>query len=102
MDDAERLVDEAMAARGYPVGDDLDQRYDDLSVEYAHVLDNYREGRRITSARADGGDVSTEDLRQAMVHYRELFTELVNTADSPPSIEEGRRRRRGRESRRTA
>lgn len=102
MADAERLVDEAMAARGYPVGDDFDQRYDDLSVEYGHVLNNYREGREIMAARDDGQEVSTEDLRQAMVHYRELFTEVVNTSDAPPSIDEGRRRRKGQSTRRSA
>jgi hypothetical protein len=85
IDDAERLVDEAMEARGYPVGDDFDQRYDDLSVEYAYVLDNYRRARAVSVARQDGGDVSTEDLRTAMVCYRDLFTELLNTSGAPSS-----------------
>jgi hypothetical protein len=79
IDDAERLVDEAMDARSYPVGDDFDRRYDDLSVEYAHVLDNYRRAREVSVARRDGGGVSTEDLREAMVCYRDLFRELLNT-----------------------
>jgi hypothetical protein len=83
IDDAERLVDEAMKARGYPVGDDFDRRYDDLSVEYAHVVDNYRKARSVSVARSDGGDVTTEDLRMAMVCYRDLFTELLNTGGAP-------------------
>ena len=90
IDDAERLVDEAMDARGYPVGDDFDRRYDDLSVEYAHVLDNYRQARAVSVARQEGGDVSTEDLRNAMVCYRDLFTELLNTGGAP-SIKDSRR-----------
>lgn len=79
IEDAERLVDEAMEARGYPVGNDFDRRYEDLSVEYGYVLDNYRQARAVSVARDDGGDVSTEDLRGAMVCYRDLFRELLNT-----------------------
>ncbi|MEX2225225.1 MAG: hypothetical protein WEB52_02100 [Dehalococcoidia bacterium] len=91
IDDAERLVDEAMKARGYPVGDDFDRRYDDLSVEYAHVLDNYRRARDVSVARNEGGDVTTEDLRTAMVCYRDLFTELLNTSEGPPAMRDSRR-----------
>jgi hypothetical protein len=91
IEDAERLVDEAMEARGYPVGNDFDRRYEDLSVEYAHVLDNYRRARAVSVARSDGGDITTEDLRDAMVCYRDLFRELLNTAESPPSTGETRR-----------
>jgi hypothetical protein len=83
--DAERLVDEAMEARGYPVGDDFDRRYDDLSVEYAHVLDNYRKARSVSVARGEGAEVTTEDLRDAMVCYRDLFRELLNTPASGES-----------------
>lgn len=91
IDDAERLVDEAMDARGYPVRDDFNRRYDDLSVEYAHVLDNYRQARAVTVARREGRDVSTEDLRNAMVCYRDLFRELLNTAPAPPATGDARR-----------
>lgn len=89
IDDAERLVEQAMSARGYPVGDDFDRRYEDLSVEYASVLDNYRHARDISYRRHDGGKTTTEDLRDAMVCYRDLFRELVNSA-GPPSMQ-GRR-----------
>lgn len=89
IDDAERLVEQAMHARGYPVGGDFDRRYEDLSVEYADVLDNYRHARDISYRRHDGGKTTTEDLRDAMVCYRDLFRELVNTPQSPPSM--GRR-----------
>ena len=89
IDDAERLVEQAMSARGYPVGDDFDRRYEDLSVEYANVLDNYRHARDISNRRHDGGKTSTEDLRDAMVCYRDLFRELLNSS-GPPSMQ-GRR-----------
>jgi hypothetical protein len=76
--EADRLIAEVMRARGYPV-DDPDKRIDDLSVEHAHVVEHYRAGRAIV-ARHEQGQASTEDLRQAMVHFRELFEELVSRA----------------------
>lgn len=72
---ADRLIGEVMRSRGYPI-DDPDRRLDDLSVDHAHVLNHYRAGRDIV-ARHERGDASTEDLRQAMVHFRALFDELV-------------------------
>lgn len=93
--DAARLVDDAMRARGYPVGSDFERQSEDISVEYPYVADNYRRAARIAAERADGGEVATEELRQAMVHYRALFTELLNTAEAPPAIDRpGRRQRR--------
>jgi hypothetical protein len=76
--EADRLIAEAMRARGYPM-DDPEQRIDDLSVEHAHVIEHYRAGRAIVLRHAQG-QASTEDLRLAMVHFRELFDELVSRA----------------------
>lgn len=73
--DADRLIAEVMRARGYPV-EDPDRRLDDLSVDHAHVVNHYRAGREIVT-RYERGQASTEDLRQAMVHFRALFDELV-------------------------
>jgi hypothetical protein len=73
--DADRLIGEVMRARGYPI-DDPNRRLDDLSVDHAHVLNHYRAGREIV-ARHESGSASTEDLRQAMVHFRALFDQLV-------------------------
>jgi hypothetical protein len=73
--EADRLITEVMRGRGYPV-DDPSRRLDDLSVEHAHVVDHYRSGRQIVE-RHEQGRASTEDLRQAMVHFRALFEELV-------------------------
>ena len=72
---ADRLIGEVMRSRGYPV-DDPNRRLDDLSVDHAHVLNHYRAGREIV-ARHERGQATTEDLRQAMVHFRALFEELV-------------------------
>jgi hypothetical protein len=73
--EADRLIGEVMGSRGYPV-DDPNRRVDDLSVDHGHVLNHYRAGREII-ARHERGEASTEELRQAMVHFRALFDELV-------------------------
>jgi hypothetical protein len=73
--DADRLIDDVMRARGYPV-DDTAHRLDDLSVDHAAVVSHYGAGRNIIE-RHQRGEASTEDLRQAMVHFRALFEELV-------------------------
>ena len=74
---ADRLVGEAMTARGYPVGD-FEQRVEDISVDHPNVVMNYRAAREIADHHT-AGQASTEDLRQAMVHYRALFSELLET-----------------------
>lgn len=73
--EADRLIGDVMRSRGYPV-DDQNRRLDDLSVDHGHVLNHYRAGREIMM-RHERGEATTEDLRQAMVHFRALFEELV-------------------------
>src|SRR5215213_6961408 len=74
--EADALVSEVMRDRGYPVAEEFDQRAADVSVDHPEVVDNYRAAHGISS-RATAGDASTEDLRQAMVHFRALFAELL-------------------------
>lgn len=74
--EADRLLGDVMSARGYPVSD-FEQRAADISVDHPLVLKNYRTAHD-TALRQTRGEASTEDLRQAMVHYRTLFEELVN------------------------
>jgi hypothetical protein len=71
----QRLVRTVMNDRGYPTEAD-DQMLADLSVEHAAVLDHYR-AAYVISQRAADGMASTEDLRQAMIHYRALFDDLL-------------------------
>jgi hypothetical protein len=80
--DADRLVAEVMRTRGYPV-EDFSQREADVSVDHPGVVDNYRAAHGITLAYQQG-QASTEDLRQAMVHYRALFEELLDAGDGGP------------------
>ncbi len=79
---ADRLVEEVMKARGYPVAD-FDQRAADLSVHHPRVVDNYRAARDI-AARHRRGEAGTEELRQAMVYYRELFADLLEDRERAP------------------
>lgn len=72
---AEQLLDDIMTARGYPVSD-FEQRSADLSVDHPVVVQNYRAAREI-ALRHGRGEAGTEDLRQAMIHYRALFDDLV-------------------------
>lgn len=84
--EADRLLGDAMAARGYPMAD-FDRRSADLSVHYPEVVQNYRLGHDVAVRHRDG-KASTEDLRQAMIHYRALFEELVTggTPDEPSRV----------------
>jgi hypothetical protein len=73
--DADQLVDQVMTARGYPVGE-FDQRVSDVSVDHPQVIAHYRAAYGISHSNgANEGD--TELLRQAMVHYRALFDDLL-------------------------
>jgi hypothetical protein len=73
--DADQLLGDVMSARGYPVGN-FEQRAADISVDHPLVLENYRAAHKSALLQAQG-KASTEDLRQAMIHYRTLFEEMV-------------------------
>jgi hypothetical protein len=75
--DADRLIQQVMRERGYPV-EDFDQRANDLSVDHPEVISNYRAAHGISIAN-ERGNASTENLRTAMVHFRALFEELLET-----------------------
>ena len=72
---ADALIGEVMKARGYPVSD-FDQRAGDISVDHPIVVEHYHKAHDI-AVRHQRGEASTEDLRQAMIHYRALFDDLV-------------------------
>ncbi|GGN37333.1 hypothetical protein FHR83_006426 [Actinoplanes campanulatus] len=72
---ADELVTRLITERGYPTGD-YDERLADLSVEHAATLEHYRSAHEI-SIRSRDGRAETEDLRQALVHYRALFADLL-------------------------
>src|SRR5215831_3566129 len=73
--DADALIREVMTTRGYPMSN-WEQRVADISVDHPRLVENYRTGHEI-ALRHERGEASTEDLRRAMIAYRELFAELV-------------------------
>jgi len=74
---ADDLVTRLIAERGYPTAD-YDDQLANLSVDHARTLGHYRDAHAI-SLRSQDGSASTEDLRQALVHYRALFADLLGT-----------------------
>jgi len=84
--EADQLLGDVMTTRGYPVGD-FDQRAADISVDHPLVLENYRKAHDI-AVRQTEGQATTEDLRQAMIHYRTLFEELVSESKVPEKVPE--------------
>ena len=73
--DADQLVSKVMKDRGYPMAD-FEQRAADVSVDHANVVTHYRAAHDLAT-KNNRGDADTEDLRQAMVHYRALFEDLL-------------------------
>ena len=77
--EADVLVARVMRDRGYPV-DDFDQQAADVSVDHPQVAENYRAAHAVFQAN-EQGLASTDDLRQAFVHYRSLFAQLLDVED---------------------
>jgi hypothetical protein len=80
--EADRLVCDVMRARGYPMSD-FDHRAEDLSVDHPQVVRNFRAAHDI-ALRHEKGEASTEDLRKALVYYRDLFDELLEAHMAGP------------------
>jgi hypothetical protein len=81
---ADALVRQVMATRGYPMGD-FERRAADISVDHPHVVDHYRAAQAIAT-RSARGEADTEALRKALVHYRALFEDLLLVESSGPSV----------------
>jgi acyl-coenzyme A synthetase/AMP-(fatty) acid ligase len=82
--EADQLLGDVMSTRGYPVSE-FEQRSADISVDHPLVLENYRKAHDI-ALRQTRGQANTEDLRQAMVHFRTLFEELINEPVTPMQV----------------
>jgi len=78
--EADKLVTDLMARRGYPMAD-FDRRVEDLSVDHGEVVSHYREAHQIAVRQVEAREpVTTEDLRRAVTHYRALFEDLLDIA----------------------
>ena len=75
--EADQLVERLMDARGYPVKD-FDTQRKDVSVDHPEVVKNYEAAHSIADASRQG-NASTEQLRQGMIHYRALFSDLLGS-----------------------
>ena len=73
--EADELVADVMLARGYPIAD-FEKHAEYLSVKHPRVVEHYRAGHAVIDSHGRGS-ASTEELRQAMLHYRVLFEDLV-------------------------
>jgi len=83
---ANELIKEVMRARGYP-SDDFEHRVADLSVDHAGVVQHYRAARALADSSRNG-QVHTEELRQALVHYRALVADLLQDPRVPAQLRE--------------
>lgn len=81
---ANELINQVMRALGYPA-EHFEQRVADLSVEHAAVVQHYRAAKALADANRDG-QVNTEELRQAVVHYRFLFADLLHEPKAEPDL----------------
>lgn len=75
--DADRLVARVMTERGYPTDGDPEARAEDLSVEHASVVGEYRRGHELLEGLDDSED-STESLRESMQCFRTAFEALLD------------------------
>jgi hypothetical protein len=73
--EAEQLIAQIMRDQGYP-DDGHERRLADLSVAHTRSTDHYRQAHAVATGTTGGG-ASTEDLRQALMHYRALFEDLL-------------------------
>lgn len=81
--EAHALVQEVMGARGYPL-ESFEQQIADLSVAHGNVVQHYRAAHELDQSN-QSGRANTEELRQAMVHYRALFAELLGERRPEPT-----------------
>ena len=83
---ADRLIREVMKTRGYPV-EDFEQRAADISVDYPELVTDYR-GMHLIAVKEKEDEVGTEEMRQAMVHGRALFENLISQEANAETIDE--------------
>jgi hypothetical protein len=84
--EADELLAQLMADRGYPA-DRFETQADAISVDHPDLVENYRVAHSVQE-RTAGGEASTEDLRRAVVSYRNLFDELLRDGDTAGAASE--------------
>jgi len=84
MQKADQLISEVMQAKGYPV-EDFEQQVADISVDYPELVMDYR-GLHLIAVKGNEENVSTEEMRQAMLHGRALFENLMKSAENVEEV----------------
>lgn len=79
---ADDLVRRVMGARGYPM-DNFEAQANLISVDHPSIVENYRFAHGVCE-RTASREVSTEDLRAALLHYRSLFDDLLDAEQTNP------------------
>jgi hypothetical protein len=74
---ADHIIAKVMKTKGYPV-EDFEQQVADISVDYPDLAMDYR-GLHLIAIKEE--NVSTEEMRQAMLHGRALFKNLVRSEE---------------------
>ena len=97
LSEADALLTQLLAERGFPT-EDVRTQEDMLSVEHSHVLDQFRAGHAIEQQNTVGS-ADTEQVRQGMLHFRQVFEELVSEGSSEPYPVEDSQSARTRENR---
>ncbi len=82
--EADRIVRDVLDERGYPRGD-FDKQADAVSVDHPEAVQRYRHGHEMVHGNGANGDERTENLRKAMVDFREVFAELVDVGQKAES-----------------
>jgi len=77
---ADGLVEDVMRLRGYPVGD-FDRQAADISVDHPRLVEDYRAAHLVATSHRRT-PASTEELREAMVHYHALFDDLLEMPEN--------------------
>jgi hypothetical protein len=77
---ANELVRDVMRARGYSADDGFDERVADLAVDHPDYAEHYRAARALAHTTGE----NTEELRQAVVHYRVVFADLLQPGPAQP------------------
>ena len=86
MQKADQLIRKVMEAKGYPV-EDFEQQVADISVDYPDLVMDYR-GLHLIAVKGRDENVSTEEMRQAMVHGRALFENLMKNHAAATAVKE--------------
>jgi FtsZ-interacting cell division protein ZipA len=91
--EADQMLTEVMSARGYPTDGGHEQQANDLSVEHARTLEHYRTARETLQGH-EQSSANTEELRRAMVHYRTVFDDLLDTHEASTARDHSDERKR--------